>query len=83
MAADIGKVYPPEIHLIHKEIEVQGELIQSERLERKTEIDQIRLELKALKHLLEEMQPGFLERFETLFIKEKQSWNPELEREVG
>ncbi len=79
MAADIGRVYPPEIHLLKKEIEIQGDLLNQEILERKEEIDLLRLEFNSFKHLLEELQPGFLEKFERIYNLEKNSWNPEFD----
>lgn len=81
--ADIGKVYPTEIHLLKKEIEVQGELLNKEVLERKTEIDQLRLEIKTLKRLIETIEPGALKRYDAIYAEEKQSWNPELEKKAG
>ena len=83
MAADVGKVYPPELALLRKELETQGELLNRERLERKEEVDRLRLELETLKCLLEELEPGFLKRYEALYAREKQSWDPELEKKTG
>ena len=80
MVADIGKIYPPEVHLIKKEIEVQGDLLNQERLERKSEIDQLRLEVETLKKMFEQIHPGFLKKFEETYTQEKQTWNPELEK---
>lgn len=80
MVADIGKVYPPEVHLLKKELEIQGELLNQERLERKSEIDQLRLELETIKKLCEQIHPGFLLRFDKLYATEKYIWNPELEK---
>ena len=80
MAADIGKVYPPEIQLLRKEVEVQGDLLNEERLERKTEIDHLRLQLETFKRLFEEIRPGFLKQFSKAYEQEKQNWNPELEK---
>jgi hypothetical protein len=80
MAADVGKVYPPEVHLLKKELEVQGELLTQERLDRKAEVDRLRLELDTLKRLFEESEPGFLKRFDRLYAQETRTWDPELER---
>jgi len=80
MAADIGKVYPTDVHLLKKEMEVQGELLNQERLERKLEVDRLRLELVSLKRLFEEIHPGFLSRFEKTYEEERLTWNPELEK---
>ena len=80
MMTERGRVYPPEIHLLKKELEVQGELLSQERLERRAEIDRLRLELETLKKLFEEIHPGFLKRFDRFYIQEKNTWNPELEK---
>ena len=80
MTADIGKVYPPEIQLLKKEVEVQGDLQNEERLERKTEIDHLRLQLETLKRIFEQTQPGFLKKFNKAYEQEKLNWNPELEK---
>jgi hypothetical protein len=52
MAADIGKVYPADLQLLQKELEIQGELLNQERLERKADIERLRLELEALREEL-------------------------------
>lgn len=57
MAADIGKVYPTEIHLLSKEIEIQGELISLEKTERQTEIEELRKELNQVKQVIERSLP--------------------------
>lgn len=57
MAADIGKVYPAEIHLLTKEIEVQGELISQEKFERQSEIEQLREDLNQVKQVIERRLP--------------------------
>lgn len=80
MAADVGKVYPIDVSLLRKEIEVQGDLISQERLERRTEIDRLRLELDTLKRLFERMQPGFLAQFNEIYARERETWNPDFEK---
>ncbi len=79
MAADVGKVYPSDVYLLKKEIEVQGELLNREYLERKTDIDLLRLEVKALVRLLDQINPGFEKQWHQLYEEEKQIWNPETE----
>lgn len=54
--ADVGKVYPTDVHLLKKELEVLGELFENERQERKIEIDRLRLEMNAIKRILEEKE---------------------------
>lgn len=83
MATERGKVYPTEIHLLKKEIEVQGDLLNQECLERKADIDRLRLELNTLKELFEQIHPGFQKRLEEVYEQEKQTWDPELEKKQG
>jgi hypothetical protein len=52
MAADVGKVYPADLALLRKELEVQGELLNQERLERRTEIERLRQELEDIREQL-------------------------------
>lgn len=75
--AEIGIVYPPEVHMLKKALEVQGELLNQERLERKTEVDRLRLEVESLKRLFEEFHPGFLERYARIYSEKEKTWNPE------
>jgi len=62
--ADVGKVYPTDIQLIQKQIEIQGDLISRERLDREAEIERLRIELAAIKHFLDERFPEFMDSFE-------------------
>lgn len=81
MAADKGRVYPQELHLLQKEIEVQGDLLNQEQLERQSEIDDLRLELNALKRQFEQLYPGFLKDFAKFYEREKEIWNPDLNKQ--
>lgn len=83
MVADIGKVYPTDVQLLKKEIEVQGELLTQEKLERRAEVDELRLQIGALKRLLDQFNPGFSERFEAFYSQERLLYNPELEKKAG
>jgi len=78
MAADVGKIYPADIHLLRKEIEVQGELLAQERFERKAEIDRLKIQIETLKRLLEETNPGFLARYRSAYPRERESFDPEM-----
>lgn len=80
MAADVGKVYPTDIELLKRQLETQGEQCARERLERKAEVDRLRLEVEALKRALDRMSPGFLKRFDEAYADERREWNPELEK---
>lgn len=59
MAADIGKVYPTEFHLLKKELEVQGDLLNEERLERQIEMEHLKMEIESIKNEFH-YQPGFI-----------------------
>ncbi len=78
--ADVGRVYPTDIQRIRKELEAQGELLIQERLDRRDEIDGLRLELGALKQLLARIHPGFLPRYAETLVEERRIWNPDLRK---
>lgn len=80
MTADIGKVYPKDIQALRSQLGALGELLDRERLERMAEIDELRLELQAMKKLGEELTPGFSQKFEQTLHQERWRWNPELRR---
>jgi hypothetical protein len=81
--ADPGKVYPAELHLLKKELEAQGELLSQERLDRRADVDQLRLELESFKQLIERLHPGAIAKLREIYAKESRSWNPEFERKEG
>jgi hypothetical protein len=72
----------PEIDtaLLLKEIETQGELFIQEKLERKAEIDRLRLELEALKVSIGNLIPDFREEFEKNYQDLLQNFDPETGR---
>lgn len=80
MAADVGKVFPTDLHLLRRELELQGELLSQERVERRAEIDRLKLELVALKQLFERLAPGFTVEFNRFHARARQSQNPEFGR---
>ncbi|MGK5081803.1 hypothetical protein WDW37_00735 [Bdellovibrionota bacterium FG-1] len=71
-----------DIQLLKKQIETQGEFLNHEHLERRAEIDQLRIELNTLKRLFEQIHPGFHKKYEEMYRQQKQEWNPELEKAV-
>lgn len=81
--ADVGKIYPTDFHLLKKELEVQGELLSTERVERKAEIDQLRLELETLKRLIDLLHPGTRADFDRIYAEQRQVFNPELRKKTG
>ncbi|MFZ9596644.1 MAG: hypothetical protein ACO3A2_11285 [Bdellovibrionia bacterium] len=58
-------------------MDVQGDFMEQERLERKSQVDQLRLELQALKQVMENLYPGFLALWNEAYEKERLSWDPE------
>jgi hypothetical protein len=78
--ADLGKVYPLDIQILRKELEIQGDLFNQERLDRRAETDHLVLELNTLKKFLAEIFPNFQERFQFCYESEKQNSNPEVKR---
>jgi len=83
MAADVGKVYSTDIHLLNQEIKLLGEALAEERLKRKTDVDRLRLEIEALRDFLNEMNPGFRGKYEESLARERLRWNPELQKREG
>jgi hypothetical protein len=80
MAAEVGKVYPTDVHLLKQELAAQGDLLDQERLERRAEVDELRLEINVLKRLLDQARPGILGRYDELLAEERQTWNPDLRK---
>lgn len=73
-------ISPSEFHLIKKEVETFGESLSQERLERTADIDQLRLEFKALRKALDTLLPphGALEKaYVAAYDELRQIFNPE------
>ncbi len=70
-------INPSEIQLLKKEIEAQGEFLSSERLERKAEIDQLKIELESITRTLDRMVAGFQPVFKQMKAEMIQSFDPE------
>ncbi len=70
-------VRPGELSLIRTEVEAMGELLATERLERKTDIDRIRIELESLKKAITEVAPEFDSVFQRCYSEILQSYDPE------
>ena len=60
------------------ETEAQGELLAKERIERKAEVDSLRIEIEALKKTLQELLPDFIMRYRSTYKEQIQSYNPDL-----
>jgi hypothetical protein len=72
-----------EIELLKNELLVQGELLERERLDRKTETDHLKLEVRTLKKLIDQGTPGFLAKFQSLYASERENYDPELEKSAS
>ncbi len=66
-----------EMQLLRKEIETLGEIVSNERLENKVAIDELRLEMAALRSTLAKLLPGFSEEYERSYEEERQRFDPE------
>ena len=74
------KIAPPspsDFHMIKKELETVGELLNSEQLERKAGIDKLMITVEALKRTLSIMMPGFTEQYRRTYEDSIQAFDPE------
>ncbi|MFL5815506.1 MAG: hypothetical protein ACJ763_18160 [Bdellovibrionia bacterium] len=82
---NVGGASEQLVHLAHQietlkqELIVQGEQLDSEVLSRKAEVGRLKIEIQTLKKLLDELQPGFMAKYDKLYSNERQSFDPELE----
>jgi hypothetical protein len=81
--ADLNRAGTSELHLLKKEIEVQGEVLSDEKLERRAEVDQLRLEIDTLKKAIDRIHPGFEREFRRIYDEERESHNPEIDRKAN
>ncbi len=61
----------------------QGEKFNQETLDRKAEVDRLKIKIEALKRLLDEIQPGFAAAFDRVYAEECLRFDPELDREAS
>lgn len=66
-----------ELQLIKKEIEAQGEFQSQERIERKTDIDSLRIELQALRETLGALLPEFQSTYSRTYDRLLRQFDPE------
>lgn len=67
----------PDLELLLKELENQGEILEREQIERKAEIDHLRLELEAIRTTLKVLLPEFARRYDTTYDDLLQRFDPE------
>lgn len=66
-----------EIQLLHQEIEAHGDWLTQERLERKAELDHLKIQIETLKRTLLHFHPDGLKRFALELERVKVEFNPE------
>ncbi len=66
-----------EIQLLQREIEAHGDWLNSEKLERQTEIDRLRMELEALRRAIARLNPDFEADFRQELDRVRRNFNPE------
>jgi hypothetical protein len=69
-----------QIETLKQELLVQGEQLENEVLSRKAEVGRLKIEIQTLKKLLDELQPGFMAKYDKLYSDERLSFDPELEK---
>lgn len=66
-----------ELKLVHQELETQGDLLNQEQLERKTQVDRLRLEIETIKKVLAEILPEFDRQYKKLYEETLREFDPE------
>lgn len=69
--------------ILKKELMVQSEQLSREILERKAEVDRLKIEIQSLKRLLEQRQPGTLLQYEKIYDEECRKFDPEIEKSAS
>ena len=68
---------PTEISLLRTEVEAMGEILATERIDRKAEEDRIRIELEAIKKTLADLVQDFESRYQKKYAEILQNYDPE------
>jgi hypothetical protein len=71
-----------EVNFIKQEIDALGELLKSERLDRKTEIDLLQIDIQTLKKTLEALIPGFNQVYKNTYSEIVLNFDPEAQRDA-
>jgi hypothetical protein len=69
-----------ELGLLQKQADALGELLDNERLERKADLDKLKIELEAIKHTLASLLPEFTHRFLATHAEFVRRYDPEGEK---
>ncbi len=72
------QISPQEFHLFKKEVESLGEDITEEKLERRLQVNHLKVELEVIKQVLAQHWPDFLEQCEKTYSKILLEYNPEM-----
>jgi hypothetical protein len=71
-----------EIDLLKKGLENLGDTLVNERLERKAEVDKLRLQLEAIRRTLERHLPDFVAQYEKTYRDLVQYYDPESSQDL-
>lgn len=71
------KISPGEIQLIEKELEALGESWEKERLERRSEIDGLKVEVQAIRKALGSALPEFDRAYQQTYQDQLRAFDPE------
>ncbi|GEM_PF-956724 len=77
--ADLAHTHSSELHLIWQEIQGQADQLSKYHLEAQSEVDALKLKVATLVDLLEQIFPGFQEKYSNHYLVKIQSYNPEME----
>lgn len=75
-------IHPGDLHLLKKEIETLGESWDQDRLERRSEIDRLRMEVHAIRDALGALVPRFTDAYNESYNELLQTFDPEAERKT-
>jgi len=77
LMANPQKLAISETQLLQREIEAQGEWLNREKLDRKTETDRLRVELEALRRIMQKLHPEFSQWYRDELEAVRLEFNPE------
>jgi hypothetical protein len=74
------QISPQEFHLFKREVESLGEDMTEEQMERRLQVSHLKLELEAIKQVLVQHWPDFLEQCEKTYAKMLLEYDPDSTR---
>ena len=72
-----------DFHLLKQEFQAQGELLATERIERKAEVDRLLIEIESLKKTLTQLLPEFSRHYDETHNDVVQHYDPALARKLA